>query len=505
MINETVDGYVGSYRFELTSSNTQTYFQNAINVLLNIASESPNQTSAADLTNYNNALNTLKDLAKGFIPGTTTPLDSPITAQMAKSINALLSLTQSVNSNYGDTQIASINNSIGLNSVNQLTSWKDLYTSGAQSILTNAAIHSDATAVTTLQSYLQTNYIQTGNEILYNQLSSLKQALSATQQALILLGNVQSLKNRANVQAPSYTNAEKWSAGILPTKKIVTVNGVQVLTQFGVGSIASYYEKSNSPTIGSRLLINVDPNFAASIQDQGMQLVSQLRASITDLNKVNPAGANDPNSLQTQLQNIVNDMTAGAPSPSNVPASNNLQSDLVNQISSIISTFQTSSVPAIQNSAYIGQLQNVLNGLPQSVLGANQTSFNTLLQNVAAVPFLIFSSPQIVNSISAAADDVTAMNHQATSIQWWVLDNYNDNSVTSNGTTFQKSDFNTAKAGNYQRNLTNGITTAENLNDSQKASLQTAIFNFQEFYQSASAILSMINQFMQKMAGQISR
>lgn len=506
MISETVDGYVGSYQFELTSSVTQTYFANAVNVLLNIANASTNQTSSADLTNYNNALNVLKDLAKGFVPGTTQHLDVAITSQMANSINALLTLTQSINSTYGATQIASINNSIGLNSVAELNSWKDLYISGAKPILTNAATHSDNTAITTLQSYLQTNYIETGNEILYNQLVNLQQAIKATQQALIVLGNVQSLKNRATVQAPTYSIASQWSAGLLPTKKIVIKNGVQVFTKFGVGSIASYYQSTTTSTIGSRLLINVDPSFAASIQSQGLQLVSQLQSSITELNRINPAGANDPNSLQSQLQTVVNNMTVGPPSANgSTQSASAIQADLSNNIGTMINILQGSSL-SIKNQL-IGPLQTAVNGLPQTALGTSASSLNQLITEVLLqAPLVTFSGGSgaaLDSACRSALNNVTALNNQASTISWWVLDNYNDRNTTVNGTNFDKSAFNTGEAGNYQRNLTNAFTTAENLNDSQKASLQTSIFNFQEFYQSASAVLNMIQQFMQQMANQI--
>ena len=94
-------------------------------------------------------------------------------------------------------------------------------------------------------------------------------------------------------------------------------------------------------------------------------------------------------------------------------------------------------------------------------------------------------------------------------IQWWVLDNYNQNRQgliqTPAGVDFNLSDFNPANAGNYQRDLTNAITGAQNLNDTQKADLQTTMFNFQEFYQSASTILSMINTFMLKITNQINK
>lgn len=58
--------------------------------------------------------------------------------------------------------------------------------------------------------------------------------------------------------------------------------------------------------------------------------------------------------------------------------------------------------------------------------------------------------------------------------------------------------------GDIQNDLTTAITAAQSLNDSQKERVRRFLFIFQEYYQSASAILSKITQIIEQMAQKIS-
>lgn len=78
----------------------------------------------------------------------------------------------------------------------------------------------------------------------------------------------------------------------------------------------------------------------------------------------------------------------------------------------------------------------------------------------------------------------------------WILDNLDKHS--SSGII---ADQNAAKtAGDIQRNLQEAITSATNLNDTQKEDLRRFMFIFDEFYKSASAMLTRITQILEKMA-----
>ena len=76
----------------------------------------------------------------------------------------------------------------------------------------------------------------------------------------------------------------------------------------------------------------------------------------------------------------------------------------------------------------------------------------------------------------------------------WVVDNYNVHGSGAAGS-----------AGSLQNNLTFAITAAQSLNDTQKEKVRRFLFIFQEYYQSASAILSKLSQIISQIAQKISQ
>lgn len=83
---------------------------------------------------------------------------------------------------------------------------------------------------------------------------------------------------------------------------------------------------------------------------------------------------------------------------------------------------------------------------------------------------------------------------KASALSKWILDNYN----SADGST-------SANAGLAQQNLTLAITAAQSLNDTQKTNVRNFLYVFQQYYQSAAAMLTAINQMIQKMAQGISQ
>lgn len=78
----------------------------------------------------------------------------------------------------------------------------------------------------------------------------------------------------------------------------------------------------------------------------------------------------------------------------------------------------------------------------------------------------------------------------------WIIDN--QNSLPNSGS--QADQTAAQKVGTVQSNLQNAITAATNLNDTQQQQLQQFIFIFDEFYKSASSMLTSITQNIQTMA-----
>lgn len=79
------------------------------------------------------------------------------------------------------------------------------------------------------------------------------------------------------------------------------------------------------------------------------------------------------------------------------------------------------------------------------------------------------------------------------SMRAWILDGY---------TAHNSSDV--TKQGAFQQEITNAIVAGESLNSSQNASVRRYMFIFEQYYQSASSIISQLNQIMSNIARKVS-
>ncbi len=74
----------------------------------------------------------------------------------------------------------------------------------------------------------------------------------------------------------------------------------------------------------------------------------------------------------------------------------------------------------------------------------------------------------------------------------WIMDNLNQKAQSGIAAGV------VTKANLIQTDLTNAITATESLNDSQKTNLQSQLYTFQQFYQSAGAMLQTLMQITQQ-------
>lgn len=75
----------------------------------------------------------------------------------------------------------------------------------------------------------------------------------------------------------------------------------------------------------------------------------------------------------------------------------------------------------------------------------------------------------------------------------WVMDNFDQNSTKS-----------ASDQGKYQDDLTLAITASQSLSDAQKEQVQNYLFIFQEYYQSAGAMLTTLNSILKSITRNIS-
>lgn len=99
----------------------------------------------------------------------------------------------------------------------------------------------------------------------------------------------------------------------------------------------------------------------------------------------------------------------------------------------------------------------------------------------------------LLGTIKAVLSDMPTTFNFA-SVEKWALDNY-----TQHGSTAA------ATAGNIENDITTAITAAESLNDTQKERVRSLLFIFEEYYQSAAAILTTITQVIEQEAQKISQ
>lgn len=129
--------------------------------------------------------------------------------------------------------------------------------------------------------------------------------------------------------------------------------------------------------------------------------------------------------------------------------------------------------------------------LSAATTGPTATDSASLLGRIKAI-LHDFSVLFISGGVQAA--NLTTLTQQSSALQRYLLD-CNDPKFAVTGVTPNQG----------QNNLTFGVTAAQGLNDQQKQLVQQYLYIFQQFYQSASAVLQAVNQMITKMAQNISR
>lgn len=112
----------------------------------------------------------------------------------------------------------------------------------------------------------------------------------------------------------------------------------------------------------------------------------------------------------------------------------------------------------------------------------------------AAAPASALTNPQsLYNLTKKVYADMGDVSTDA-GARAWMMDNYQ--SLNTPDAT---------KAGALQQAITSAITAAQSTNDEQKETVRNNLFLFEEFYKSASTVLTQLNQIMVKMGQNIAR
>ena len=262
-----------------------------------------------------------------------------------------------------------------------------------------------ATQSQSIQQVLMVDYVSRGNELLFNEMSKLREAIDLNQTVLSYLNSLQDLMNQKD-----------------PERFVLQL---QYLNNIIIGTDASRdafdtYEKQTYDNAITAL---------AKFQNDG-----SLKAYL--------AGPNSP------------------PDDPLIPQANAAFDDLNPILTSVV---QYSKKTIMDNLDYFtGQLTALTGTTPGSEQG------------------LLLA----LNKIRA---DFNALPDSNDPIKQWVQD-------------AQAGD-----EGDYQRHLNDAITGSQSFNDSQREELRRVMFTFEEFYKSATALLSRLTQLLEKIATSISR
>ena len=300
------------------------------------------------------------------------------------------------------------------------------------------------------QAMVELVYVQTANDILGQAMGNLDSALTTTRSVLNILTALQNLKNDLNVSSKSAFGFDYFTG---------LFNGKGIFINDNAGSIT----RTTLLSTGSS---RVTANFTATVV---------TRSTIIGYTSI-PLFPHVP----------IHRNTVGG--PAYVQGATNYQATYNAAASTyfgkaITPNFNFSGAGASGFASFRGTL---------SALKLNLAKEISVL--TSQTPSGSRTDPDgLLASVQKVYNELPSNMNYAT-IAKWVLDNYNSESSTGAGS-----------AGALQNDITFAITAAESLNDTQKEKVRSFLFIFQEYYQSATAVLTGLQQIIQDMATKISQ
>jgi hypothetical protein len=218
------------------------------------------------------------------------------------------------------------------------------------------------------------------------------------------------------------------------------------------------------------------------------------------------------------LQNGINQISIAPPPPFSVPQGHTTVAAFVTAYKQAASAYFKQQSPTATMSGEIGKqviatrerLVEQLLAMEATQSSNNRNVPNSLAYNIYRVlsdlnVFLkpmnevVFNHPaKLVRETLPLNDYINTPGHAQTFanvLNSWVLDKQN---VAPSSPDF-------INAGAIQDRLTQAIRAGESLNDTQKENVRQYMFIFEEFYKSASAILTKLNQIIEKIAQNMAR
>jgi len=273
--------------------------------------------------------------------------------------------------------------------------------------ISTARIYGDVlTGAVSLQEVLMTDYISRGNELIFNEMRGLRDAINQNQMALAYLNSLQDLMNQKD--------PEKFVLNLaaLSTNDPQTLVGNQTTS----GPYDTYESGNFQPDLKAVAYFQTNTDVEAFCKNPDGTFKKELFVQAFS----DKLSGGDPVSYTFSITQIITNLT------------------------NLITSLKTATASKLDESS------------------------------------------NLVQSLQKIADDMKSISTTtSTDVATWVQD------MTENS--------------DFQTHLNNAITSSQSFNDTQRENLRSVMFVFEEFYKSATSLLSRITQLIEKMASLIGK
>lgn len=338
----------------------------------------------------------------------------------------------------------------------------------------------------TIQGLIETVYVRVGNDVLYQGLNGLDKAISVTSQTLNLLSSLQQQKTAVETSSRgSFSAYFQFNASYGGYTKYQNAYQAAASAFFGIPIVPNFIFTKNSAGVIAPATFNGTLETYTEYANNLANLRSQLQAQVLLLSGIGPPSAlTDPNSLYSTTKAVLNNMP---------PMNTNSPSARIAWTNAKLWALDRFDIQGGQNlaqnypNAVVMNVQTNPNNVTGGIITISKT-FNGMFAPISSTPQYI-----TVNGVTHPVYSYKVINPAV-----------NGNVVNPLGNGYLGASANDAsKAGQFQQNITLAITAAQSLNNTQTEQVRAYVLNFEQFYKSASALLSAISTIIKSMAQNI--
>jgi hypothetical protein len=450
-------GTVPNQNIEYTSGQMLADYLTAMRLLQSVLDQTQsNSSTSTEIASLLAGVNQLKSLAtKGDTSGTgSTALTYYMTSDMLTNTAAVFKSLTAAGIDINDPSTVN---------VDSIANWQGLGSIGVDSIM-NLAVSVSTSATRTLQSMVELEFVQAGNEQIALQMQTLATALQVAQNALDTLQLISGISNEITVGANGSFAFPPLNLYAIPSTAVAALrsyfNSIANKTDYTGDDFFNAYNIDVSAA-KTAIINNPSLTWSAACSEQ-ILAATRVGIIISSLNSSDPT-------VTENVYRILASAHFSQINPQAAPTST-AATDLLAAKGQLLDEIQTMEN---NNIAYASSV----NSLPYFMKQV-ATDISTYFANI---------NPTTMTGTALTAALKTAVTN-------WIMDNQDQKISTSSAGT----------AGAIQSRISQAITAAQSLNDTEKANVQTAEYNFQQFYQSASTVLQKITQIIEAAAQGIS-